>query len=114
MNARLALVDDDPSFTDYMSMLLRSRGYDVDVFHRGTALLDSLHGGGTFNVILLDVQMPDLDGIETLRAIRLANPATGVIMLSGRQAPATIVEAVRPRIRPARSRAGARGRPCSR
>ncbi len=95
MKARLALVDDDPAFTGYMGTVLRSRGYDVDVFHRGTELLESLHGGAVFNVILLDVQMPDLDGIETLRAIRLANPTTGVIMLSGRQAPATIVEAVR-------------------
>ena len=39
--------------------------------------------------------MPDLDGLETLRAIRQAHPAAQVIMLSGRQAPATIVEAVR-------------------
>ena len=39
--------------------------------------------------------MPDLDGLETLRAIRSAHPAAQVIMLSGRQAPATIVEAVR-------------------
>jgi two-component system response regulator AtoC len=46
-------------------------------------------------VILLDVLMPDLDGLETLRAIRHALPAARVIMLSGRQAPATIVEAVR-------------------
>jgi two-component system response regulator AtoC len=39
--------------------------------------------------------MPDLDGIETLRAIRRAHPTAEAIMLSGRQAPATIVEAVR-------------------
>ena len=58
MKARLALVDDDPAFTSYMGTVLRSRGYDVDVFHRGTELLKSLHGGAAFNVILLDVQMP--------------------------------------------------------
>jgi DNA-binding NtrC family response regulator len=47
------------------------------------------------HVILLDVSMPDLDGLETLRAIRSAHPSAQVIMLSGRQAPATIIEAVR-------------------
>src|SRR5687768_18176158 len=39
--------------------------------------------------------MPDVDGIETLRAIRQTRPSSQVIMLSGRQAPATIIEAVR-------------------
>ena len=46
-------------------------------------------------MILLDVSMPDLDGLETLRAIRSAHPSAQVIMLSGRQTPATIIEAVR-------------------
>ena len=95
MTAQLALVDDDPAFTGYLETLLRSRGYTVEVFHSGGALLESLRAGATPHVILLDVLMPDLDGLETLRAIRHAHPAARVIMLSGRQAPATIVEAVR-------------------
>ena len=65
------------------------------MFNSGTALLEGLRAGSAPNVILLDVLMPDLDGIETLRAIRQAQPAAQVIMLSGRQAPQTIVEAVR-------------------
>jgi len=95
MTAQLALVDDDPAFTGYLETLLRSRGYTVEVFHSGGALLESLRAGATPHVILLDVLMPDLDGLETLRAIRHAHPSARVIMLSGRQAPATIVEAVR-------------------
>jgi two-component system, NtrC family, response regulator AtoC len=95
MTAPLAIVDDDPAFTGYLGTLLRSRGYAVDVFHSGTALLDGLRAGAAPAVVLLDVSMPGLDGIETLRAIRHAHPTAQVIMLSGRQAPATIVEAVR-------------------
>jgi two-component system response regulator AtoC len=95
MTAQLALVDDDPAFTGYLETLLRSRGYGVDVFHSGASLLEGLRSGAAPHVILLDVLMPDLDGLETLRAIRHAHPAARVIMLSGRQAPATIVEAVR-------------------
>jgi two-component system, NtrC family, response regulator AtoC len=95
MTARLAIVDDDEAFTGYLHTLLGAQGYGVEVFNSGTALLDGLRSGSAPNVVLLDVLMPDLDGIETLRAIRQARPAAQVIMLSGRQAPQTIVEAVR-------------------
>ena len=95
MVAQLALVDDDPAFTGYLETLLRGRGYGIEVYHSGTTLLDALRAGAVPQVILLDVLMPDLDGIETLRAIKQTHPGAGVIMLSGRQAPATIVEAVR-------------------
>ncbi|MEO5819061.1 MAG: sigma-54 dependent transcriptional regulator [Vicinamibacteraceae bacterium] len=95
MTARLAIVDDDDAFTGYLHTLLTGQGYAIEVFNSGTALLEGLRAGSAPNVILLDVLMPDLDGIETLRAIRQARPAAQVIMLSGRQAPHTIVEAVR-------------------
>ena len=95
MTARLTIVDDDRAFTDFLQTLLKTRGYSVDVFHSGGELLEALRSGLAPHVILLDVSMPDLDGLETLRAIRSAHPSAQVIMLSGRQAPSTIIEAVR-------------------
>ncbi len=95
MTARLAVVDDDPAFTEYLALLLKSRGYEVDIFPSGAALLEALRNGLLPNIVLLDVLMPDIDGLETLRAIRQLHASTQVIMLSGRQTPATIVEAVR-------------------
>ncbi len=95
MNGRLAVVDDDRAFTEYLATWLGSRGMTVEVFHSGSAFLDSLRAGATVDVVLLDVLMPDLNGLDTLRAIRQFNPATQVIMLSGRHAPATVIEAVR-------------------
>ena len=95
MNGRLAVVDDDRAFTDYLATWLGSRGLTVDVFHSGGAFVDSLRAGAAPDVVLLDVLMPDLNGLDTLRAIRQLNPATQVIMLSGRHAPATVIEAVR-------------------
>ncbi len=93
--ARLAIVDDDPQFVGYLGTLLRSRGYDVQPFTSGVDLLQALHGDAAPNVVLLDVLMPGMDGLDTLRALRLAHPGVQVIMLSGRHAASTIVDAVR-------------------
>ena len=94
-SATLAIVDDDKPFGEYLQTLLGSRGYAAATYESGDALLAALRDGALPDVILLDVLMPGLDGLETLRAIRLAHPAAQVIMLSGGQTPATIVEAVR-------------------
>ena len=94
-SATLAIVDDDQPFAEYLQTLLRSRGYGTTVYQSGDALLNGLREGALPDVILLDVLMPGLDGLETLRQIRLAHPAAQVVMLSGGQTPATIVEAVR-------------------
>ncbi|MGE3275754.1 MAG: sigma-54-dependent transcriptional regulator [Vicinamibacterales bacterium] len=93
--ARLALVDDDPQFNEYLHTMLRSRGYDVVAFTSGSALLQALHAGEDVDVVLLDVLMPGMDGLDTLKALRQAHPSVQVIMLSGRQVTSTIVDAVR-------------------
>ena len=93
--ARIAIVDDDPLFVEYLGTLLRSRGYETVVFPSGAALLRALAGRTGPDVVLLDVLMPTMNGLETLKAIRSASPNLPVIMLSGQQVPATIVDAVR-------------------
>jgi len=94
-SATLAIVDDDQPFAEYLQTMLRSRGYETLSYQSGDALLAGLREGAVPDVILLDVLMPGLDGLDTLRQIRLAHPAAQVVMLSGGQTPATIVEAVR-------------------
>jgi two-component system response regulator AtoC len=93
--ARLALVDDDPQFVEYLQTLLRSRGYEVKTYSSGADLLQALSRGPVPDVVLLDVLMPGMNGLETLRAARNAAPGVQVIMLSGQQVPSTIVDAVR-------------------
>jgi two-component system response regulator AtoC len=93
--ARLAIVDDDPAFIKYVTTLLTSSGYEVSTFKRGEELLRALAAGQPPDVVLLDVLMPGMDGLETLRAVRSSHPDIQVIMLSGNTAPSTIVNAVR-------------------
>ena len=93
--ARLAIVDDDESFRQYLQILLEERGYDVDTYEGGAQLLESISRGTRHDIVLLDVQMPGLSGLDTLRAAREAMPDTRVLMLSGHQIPSAIVESIR-------------------
>lgn len=94
-SANLAIVDDDQPFAEYLQTLLRSRGYETTTYESGDSLLQGLREGALPDVVLLDVSMPGLDGLETLRQIRLAHPAAQVVMVSGGRATEKIVEAVR-------------------
>jgi two-component system, NtrC family, response regulator AtoC len=91
----VAIVDDDSAFSSYLRAFLSLRGYDTRTYSRGDELLAAIRQADPPDVVLLDVMMPGLDGLATLRALKAARPETQAIMLSGRQQAATIVEAVR-------------------
>jgi two-component system response regulator AtoC len=91
----VAIVDDDSSFAAYLRTFLSLRGYEARCYTRGDELLASMKQAEAPDVILLDVMMPGLDGMATLRALKTSRPEAQVIMLSGRNQASTIVEAVR-------------------
>jgi two-component system response regulator AtoC len=91
----VAIVDDDSSFAAYLRTFLSLRGYEARCYTRGDELLASMKQTEAPDVVLLDVMMPGLDGLATLRALKASRPEAQVIMLSGRNQVSTIVEAVR-------------------
>src|SRR5918992_674069 len=91
----VAIVDDDSAFASYLRTFLSLRGYEARCYTRGDELLASMKQTEAPDVILLDVMMPGLDGMATLRALKASRPEAQVIMLSGRNQASTIVEAVR-------------------
>jgi two-component system, NtrC family, response regulator AtoC len=91
----VAIVDDDSAFAAYLRTFLSLRGYEARCYTRGDEMLASMKQSEPPDVVLLDVMMPGLDGLETLRAIKTSRPEAQVIMLSGRTQVPTIVEAVR-------------------
>ena len=94
-NPYVAIVDDDSSFANYLRTFLSLRGYEARCYTRGDELLASMKQTEAPDVVLLDVMMPGLDGLATLRALKASRPEAQVIMLSGRNQASTIVEAVR-------------------
>jgi DNA-binding NtrC family response regulator len=93
--ARVAIVDDDALFVDYLAAFLRSRGYYPVVYASGPALLEDLRATQALDLVLLDVLMPSMTGLEALKSIHAIAPDLPVIMVSGQQVPGTIIDAVR-------------------
>lgn len=76
------VVDDEQDFVETLVKRLERRGFKVTGVGSGKDALLML-GETSFDVVILDVMMPGMDGIETLREIKLAWPKTQVILLSG-------------------------------
>lgn len=92
---RVLLVDDEERFVGNLERLLRGRGYEVASAHDGPSALRRLEKGGGVDVVLLDVRMPGMDGIEVLRAIKQRAPETEVLMLTGDATVQKGIEAMR-------------------
>src|SRR5207249_8034024 len=91
----VATVDDDSAFANYLRTFHSLRGYETRSYSRGDEMIAAVKQGDAPDIVLLDVMMPGMNGIDTLRALKSAKADLQVIMLSGREHASTIVEAVR-------------------
>ena len=82
MKCKLLIVDDEKKMVKYLSKRLILRGFDVQTAFSGQEALPLINDH-QFDVVLLDVLMPDMDGIETLKRIKEITPSTTVILLTG-------------------------------
>jgi EAL domain-containing protein (putative c-di-GMP-specific phosphodiesterase class I) len=91
--ARILLVDDEVTLLRATSRLLGQAGYDVVTASNGREALEKL-GQGAFDVIVSDISMPELDGIQLLRAVRADDADVPVILVTGAPDVATAMQAV--------------------
>ena len=81
-SVRVLLVDDEESYVETLRKRLMRRGLVVSMANSGEQALESL-AENPVDVVLLDVKMPGMDGMETLTRIKAAHPRVEVIMLTG-------------------------------
>ena len=90
----LLLVDDDAAFRQVMEGELRRFGYEVDSVGTGEEAIEHVAEAEP-EVVLLDLRLPGMGGLETLKGIQAAAPTTEVIMLTGHGSIDTAIESIR-------------------
>jgi len=94
-NKHLVVIDDDKSFRSYLQTLLKSMDYQVNCFATGEEAIQNIERGLTPSLIVLDVIMEGMGGIDVLKRMRELHPDMPVIMLTGVDQTKIIVEAMR-------------------
>ena len=92
--ARLLIVDDEPNILSTLRRALELEGHTIEVAGSGRIALEKLRAQ-PFDGMLLDVAMPELDGLSTLKALRESGSEVPVVMMSGNATLQTAVEAVK-------------------
>ncbi len=80
--ARVLIVDDEEAFANNIAKLISKRGYDIKAVYNGQSAIEALDEMD-FDVIILDLKMPGLDGLATLKIIKGKKPGVEVIILTG-------------------------------
>jgi DNA-binding NtrC family response regulator len=94
MKIRVLVVDDEEQFVEQLSERLQLRDYDVTSCTSGEEAVETIKSFN-FDVVVLDVAMPGMDGIETLREIKSIKPLTEVIMLTGHATVESAIEGMK-------------------
>jgi len=92
--SKILLVDDEVVFTNNMSKLLDNRGYRVMAVNSGGAAIRAMQEED-FDVVVLDLKMPGMDGITTLKEIRKLGLFTETLILTGHGSIDTALEAIK-------------------
>ena len=94
IGSKILLVDDEVVFTNNMSKLLANRGYRVTAVNSGDAAIRAMEEED-FDVVVLDLKMPGMDGITTLKEIKKLGLFTETLILTGHGSIDTALEAIK-------------------
>jgi DNA-binding NtrC family response regulator len=79
---RILVVDDEPNVLVTVEAILRQEGYDVHAVNGGQAALEAIHRH-SYDLVITDLKMPDVDGLAVLAEVRKRAPHTVTVMMTG-------------------------------
>jgi len=91
---RILIMEDEPSLAEGLKMVLSEQGYHVSLADTGIRALGSLTGRD-YDLMVMDLRLPDMDGMEVLRLIKETKPETEVIVMTGYASVASAVESMK-------------------
>ncbi|MGB4068044.1 MAG: sigma-54 dependent transcriptional regulator [Nitrospira sp.] len=94
MSASILVVDDEEAIRTSLRSILEDEGYEVSVAANGVEAL-KIYGTDPPDLMILDIWMPEMDGLETLRRVKEFVPATQIMMMSGHGSIETAVKAIK-------------------
>ncbi len=94
MAEKILLVDDEADFLEALSERMRTRGMEVTTSASAKEALDAVEQG-SYDAVVLDLMMPDVDGLEALRILKQKDPKLQVILLTGHATVEKGVEAMK-------------------
>ncbi|MEJ2108341.1 MAG: response regulator [Acidobacteriota bacterium] len=90
----ILLVEDEQNVAKGLELVLNDEGYDVETAATGRGALDMFRGNG-FDLIVSDLRLPDIDGLEVIREVRDYRPEVKAIIITGYPSVSSAVDAVR-------------------
>jgi DNA-binding NtrC family response regulator len=94
MKARVLVVDDEKEFADILAKRLQIKGYQAEACYGGREALEKIRAG-KIDIVVLDLVMPEMDGIAVLNEIKKIKPVVEVVMLSGKATPENAIEEIK-------------------
>lgn len=80
---RILLADDDDGMRQFLARALVRSGYEVESVDRGTTALELIRGGERFDLLLTDIVMPEMDGIELAQKASVIDASLRVMFITG-------------------------------
>jgi len=82
---RVLLIEDDPDTGESLGALLQASGHEVSWARNGREATGLLGGGGDFDLVLTDILMPDMDGLESIQFLKRTRPELPIIAMTGQR-----------------------------